>query len=151
MRAIYILLYLLSSSLTAFGQIPKDLFTEEKVKYQYDNKKPKEYFTPKIEIGKEIEVNFDCCFNDTVEVYVNDRLIERSFFRTEESFGLAKTRIIRFDSTAKNTKLTIVLPNKKVFCEISLNRKYKILHVNRMEHWNNTWPIIFRNFGIIYE
>ncbi|MCB0409940.1 MAG: hypothetical protein KDD29_06945, partial [Flavobacteriales bacterium] len=135
-----------------FGQTNDNSLTEEKVKYQYDKDKSAEHYTPKINIGEEIQVNFDCCFdNDTVEIYINDSLTETVVFTTDESTSYADSRIYKFDKNKKETKLKLVLPNKKVYCEIILDKKYSILHVNRMEHWNKTWWITFRNFGIIYE
>jgi hypothetical protein len=41
---------LISASL--FGQTNETSLTEEKVKYQYDNDKPEEHYTPQINIGE---------------------------------------------------------------------------------------------------
>jgi hypothetical protein len=45
----------------------------------------------------------------------------------------------------------MIIPNKGIYCEIELDKNYKILHVNRLENSNVKWWIIFRNFEITYE
>ncbi|MEM7086945.1 MAG: hypothetical protein AAF489_12225 [Bacteroidota bacterium] len=139
-------------SASFLGQTKDSMGTQEKVKYQYDNDKTDESYTPKIKIGEEIQVNFDCCFdNDTVEIYINDRLTETVVFNTNESISYTDSRIYKFDKNTKETKLKLVLPNKKAYCEITLDKKYRILHINRLEDKDKAWWITFRNFGIVYE
>ncbi len=150
-----IYLALLSFILTTHnlsGQVKTRSFVEEKVKYQYDDKIPNETYIPKTQLGKEIQINFDCCFNDTVQIFVNDKLIDKLFLSTDESTSFTGHSItVKFDEKKKNTTLKVVLPNKQVFCNIVLDKKYKLLNVNRMEHRDKTWWITFRNFGIVYE
>ena len=146
------LLLIILVDLTLFGQVTNRQLIEEKVKYQYDDKKPNETYIPKTQLGKEIQINFDCCFNDTVQIYVNDKLIDKLFLKTNESTSFTGHSItVKFDEKKKNTTLKVVLPNKQVFCNIILDKKYRLLNVNRMEHWDKTWWITFRNFGIVYE
>jgi hypothetical protein len=77
--------------------------SEEKVKYQYDNDKPEEHYTPKINIGEKIQVNFNCCFDsDTVEMYLNDSLIETVVYNTNESNNYAENWIFKFDMNTKD-------------------------------------------------
>jgi len=150
MTKIYFAIILIHFCFSGQGQINK--LVEEKVKYQFDDKKPSETFVPKIELGKEIQINFDCCFNDSVQIYVNDKLIEKTFLKTDESTSFTGYSInVKFDNRKKNTTLKVILPNKQVYCSILLYKKYKLLNVNRMENWNKTWWITFGNFGIIYE
>ena len=145
-----ILIFLIN--LTLLGQVKTDSLIEEKVKYQYDDKKPNETYIPKIELGKEIQINFDCCFDDSVQIFVNDKLVDKRFLRTDESTSYTGySMVVKFDDKKKNTTLKVVLPDKRVFCNITLDKKYRLLHINRMEHWDKTWWITFRNFGIIYE
>ncbi len=146
------LLLIILIDLTLLGQVKNSQLVEEKVKYQYDDKKPNETYVPKTQLGKEIQINFDCCFNDTVEIYVNEKLIDKPFLKTDGSTSFTGHSItVKFDEKEKNTTLRVVLPNKQVFCNIVLDKKYRLLNVNRMEHWDKTWWITFRNFGIVYE
>ena len=134
------------------GQIRRNHLIEEKVKYQYDNKRPSESYIPKIKIGKEMQINFDCCFNDTVQIFVNDKFIERACLKTDKSTSFTGHSIkVKFNEKEKSTTLKVVLLNKQVYCKIILDKKYRMLNINRMEHWDKTWWITFRNFGIYYE
>lgn len=150
MTKFYFILFLLFASSTGQGQTNK--LVKEKVKYQYDNKKPNETYVPGIETGKEIQINFDCCFNDTVQIYVNDKLIDKLYLQTNESTNFTGHSItVKFDKKKKKTNLKVVLPDKHVYCNIVLDKKYRILNINRMEYSNKNWWITFRNFGIFYE
>ena len=138
--------------LTLLGQVRNSQLIEEKVKYQYDNTKPNETYVPKSQLGKEIQIKFDCCFNDSVQVFVNDKNIENLFLNTDKSTSFTGHSItVKFDKKKKNTTLKVVLPNKQVFCNIILNKKYKLLNVNRMECSDKKWWLTFRNFGVFYE
>jgi predicted DNA-binding ArsR family transcriptional regulator len=151
-KAYLTLLLIILIDLTLLGQVKNSKLIEEKVKYQYDDKKPSESYVPKVELGKEIQINFDCCFDDTVQIFVNDKLIEKVFLKTDESTSFTGHSIkVKFDEKEKSTTLKVVLPNKQVYCNIILDKKYRMLNVNRMEHWAKTWWITFRNFGIFYE
>jgi hypothetical protein len=151
-KAYLTLLLIILIDLTLLGQGKNSQLIEEKVKYQYDDKKPSESYVPKVELGKEIQINFDCCFGDTVQIFVNDKLIEKVFLKTDESTSFTGHSIkVKFDEKEKSTTLKVVLPNKQVYCNIVLDKKYRMLNVNRMEHWDKTWWITFRNFGIFYE
>ena len=145
-------LFIIFINLTLFGQVKNSRLIEEKVNYQYDDEKPNETYIPKIQIGKEIKINFDCCFNDSVQLFVNNKLVDKLFLKTNESTSFTgHSIIVKFDEKKKITIMKIVLPNKQVFCNIVLDKKYRLLNVNRMEDWGKTWPITFRNFGIVYE
>jgi predicted DNA-binding ArsR family transcriptional regulator len=151
-KAYLTLLLIILINLTLLGQVKNSKLIEEKVKYQYDDKKPSESYVPKVELGKEIQINFDCCFDDTVQFFVNDKLIEKVFLKTDESTSFTGHSIkVKFDEKEKSTTLKVILPNKQVYCSIVLDKKYRMLNVNRMEHWDKTWWITFRNFGIFYE
>lgn len=146
------LILIILVNVALFGQVTNGQLIEEKVKYQYDDKKPNETYAPKIQLGKEIQINFDCCFKDTVQIYVNDKLIDKLFLDTNESTSFTGHSItVKFDEENTSTTLKVVLPNKQVYCNIVLDKKYRILNVNRMEHWDKTWWITFRNYGIRYE
>lgn len=139
-------------SLCSYGQVKEDLLVKEKVKYQYDKKRTKENYDLNTEVGKSMQVNFDCCFDDSVHVYINNILTEKVFLKTDGSTSFTgHSLIVRFNPKDKKSILKIILPYRKVFCEIDLDKKYKMLNVNRMEHWDKTWWIAFRNFGVVYE
>jgi len=137
--------------LYAFGQVNLNL-EKEKVKYQYDKRRTEGSYSLSTVIGKSMQVNFDCCFDDSVHIYINNILEEKVFLKTDGSTSFTgHALIVTFNPKDKKSTLKIILPYKKVFCEIDLDKKYKMLHVNRMEHWDKTWWITFRNFGIAYE
>jgi hypothetical protein len=124
--------------------------TEEKVKYQYDYDSTDTY-DPKINIGEEMLIFFNCCFKDSVQVFINDNLIEKIYLYTNESTSYTGYSLkVKFEKN-KETILKVVLPNKKVFCNITLDNKYKLLYLNRIIDRNENWWIIFRNFGVFNE
>lgn len=139
-------------TLCSYGQVKEELLVEEKVKYQYDKKRTKENYDLSTEIGKSVQVNFDCCFDDSVHVYINNILTEKLFLKTDGSTSFTgHSLVVMFNPKKKQTILKIILTDRKVFCEINLDKKYRALHVNRTEKGGEVWPIIFRNFGIVYQ
>lgn len=147
-----LIILLALAKLHTFGQGTTELLEKEKVKYQYGKKRTKESYHLNTVTGRSMQVDFDCCFNDSVHVYINNILTEKAFLKTNESTSFTNhSLLVKFNPEDKKTTLKIILPDKKVFCEIELDKKYKMLHVNRMEHWDKTWWVTFRNFGILYE
>lgn len=131
------------------GQVQQNKFKEEKVIYQYDSSKLDKYVFKKNTV---ITIDFDCCFNDSVEIFVNNQLIRRLFLKTENSLSFTGHRMtVMLDKKGVKT-LKLVLPMKKAYCIINLDRRYRYLYVNRLEGTKiSNWPIIFRNFQIMYE
>ncbi len=127
-------------------------YIKEIVNYQYDKTDPGDrYIKPDVIPGKEILVFFDCCFNDSVQIFKNGQLILSKFLKTDPSLSFTGLAIkIKFEKP--KTILKIILPGKKVFCEITLNNKYyTVLNINRMEDRNPIWWITFRNYVVYYE
>ncbi len=131
------------------AQVQLNNFKEEKVIYQYDSSKLDKYFFRK---NTSITIDFDCCFNDSVEIFVNNQLIRTLFLKTEASLSFTGHRMdVVFEKKEAKT-LKVVLPMKNVYCIINLDKRYRYLYVNRLEGTKITnWPIIFRNFQIMYE
>ena len=114
-KAYLTLLLIILIDLTLLGQVKNSKLIEEKVKYQYDDKKPSESYMPKVALGKEIQINFDCCFDDTVQVFINDKLIKKVFLKTDESTSFTGHSIkVKFEKNVKSTTLKVVLPNKYI-------------------------------------
>ncbi|MBX2980555.1 MAG: hypothetical protein KF905_14805 [Flavobacteriales bacterium] len=134
---------------TAIAQ-SKVKWEQEAVKYQYADTSGGEIVIVKgIELGTQMQVQFGCCFSDSVNVLLNGKLLERAYFNTDPSTSLARS--ITVDLGEGHQVLRVELPEKRVCAEIVLDKSYRVLHVNRMVHWNKTWWVTFQNFHSVYE
>jgi hypothetical protein len=85
-----------------------------------------------------------------VNVYLNNELYQTDFFETDFSLSFAKA--IKFELTNEQQILKIVLPNKNVYAEIILDKRFKVLQVNRLEDEDESiWRITFSNNYPRYE
>lgn len=137
-------------SICSFGYGQK--YIHEPVLYQFQDSIFTLDSATNIVVGQEMEIYFNCCFNDSVIIQIDDKIIDNIFLITDKSTSFTGYVLIhRFDKANCKPTMKIILPDKKVFSEIILDNRYKILKINRMEHWDNTWWITFMNCRTIYE
>jgi len=96
-----------------------------------------------------ISLVFENGFSDSLEVYLNNSLIERKYFQTDESLGVVKNRGISIEAREKKElSLKIFdINNRKNVLNISMSKGYEFLYLNYYKQWH----ILYSNETKTYE
>jgi len=132
---------------------PSNDFTKESLKIFYDN--DAEGTESSNVKGKEMSILFNCCFDDSVVVYLNDDVVYRKRLKTDPVLSFSGATRVSFDNSIDSNMLRVELPAAKVYSEISLDKNYKLLYLSRSEahgkRYGHIWTAQFRNVPIDYE
>ncbi|MCH2235638.1 MAG: hypothetical protein MK078_15460 [Crocinitomicaceae bacterium] len=146
-----LLLILLSWVLTigTFGQeLDLSGFSEHKVIYHYNDSG--KHIGDTANIGKKIGVRLNCCFQDSIHIYLNDSLITNKYYATNPSTSNAGSIILDLPQTQEELILTLVFPETKDYCKIVLANQYRYMTfdivANRVK-----WAVIFENYLLSLE
>jgi hypothetical protein len=131
---------------------PSNDFTKESLKIFYDN--DAEGTESSNVKGKEMSILFNCCFDDSVVVYLNDEVVSLKRFTTDPFVSLSGIVKVSLDNSKDSNMLRIELPEAKVYSEISLDKNYKLLYLSRSvkgeKKFGYIWAARFRNVPIYY-
>ncbi len=97
-------------------------------------------------------IRFNDGFNDTLEVYLNNVLDNKSFYQTNESTSYTG-KMIKWDYSdiGKNKKLNlkVVESNGRYCLDVNLKRGYKTISIYRL---SGKWQVTYSNKkGLVYE
>lgn len=153
MRANQFFALFFSLFLLGFTRTSNSDFTKESHKVFHDND------TDGIESnnvkGKEMSILFNCCFDDSVVVYLNDKVVYGKRLKTDPVLSFSGATQVRFDNNLDSNVLRVELPEAKVCLEILLDRNYKFLYLSRSveseKRYGYIWSVIYRNIAMEYE
>ena len=93
-------------------------------------------------------VIFESGFNDTLEIYVDDKLLRRDFFETDDSMGYTG-KGVEFNNDGKSLRILRIKSVTRERCmEITVDPRYKVMYIDAGE---NGWVIFYANSFTEYE
>ena len=88
-------------------------------------------------VPNSIVIEFCEGFDDSVFLFINDKLIFSNYLQTNGSDGLTgPPLILPYDTSAKTLNLTIQFKKSKNIIKELLSRNFKLLEISRLESWN---------------
>ena len=86
-------------------------------------------------------------FNDSIQIFVNNKLLIEGRAITNESIGIAKEVIVNFDHLSDKKIMQLILVNRNVCLTETLELNYPFLEIN----YNNNWQLKYINHIIKRE
>jgi hypothetical protein len=100
---------------------------------------------------KEISIIFESGFNDTVVVFLNEKIQGKVFLKSNENRGYTgENMLVDYSKIKKGKKLELKVQslNRSACIEIEIQKGYRMLELS----WSKeTWWANFSNYGQVFE